>query len=108
METMQTEGVYVLVVRYLAPLDQIDEAMDSHRCFLDRFYASGEFLASGPQRPRGGGVILARCASRARAEQIVAEDPFVQRGLAAYEVIEFRPNRGPFAQPLLEAGATTT
>ncbi len=77
--------------------------MESHRRFLDRFYATGEFLASGPQHPRDGGVILAHCSSRARAEEIAAGDPFVRQGLADYQIVAFTPNRGPFAQPLVDA-----
>ena len=94
---MASESTFVLVVTYQADLDEIDTWLEAHRSYLDEHYASGEFVSSGPQVPRIGGVILARCADRARVEKIVAEDPFTQQGLATYEVIEFAPNRGMFS-----------
>lgn len=95
------ETMFVLVLTYVAPLEAIDAALADHRLYLDRHFASGEFLASGPRQPRVGGVILARAESRKRVEELVAEDPFAQQGLARYEVIEFAPTRGPFAGALL-------
>jgi uncharacterized protein YciI len=92
--------LFVIVLTYTSSLSAIDQAMAAHRRFLDTFFASGEFLASGPRERRIGGVILARASDRTRIDEIINADPFAQWGLASYEVIAFAPNRGPFASPL--------
>jgi uncharacterized protein YciI len=58
---------------------------------LDRYYQSGHLIASGPQVPRTGGVILAKASSRDELVKIFAEDPFVKQGYAEYQYIEFIP-----------------
>lgn len=75
---------------YKVDLAQIDAAMNPHMAWLNKHYASGAFVASGRKVPRDGGVILATGDDRASIEAIVAEDPFVARGLASVRVIEFR------------------
>ena len=95
---------WILVVTYTAPIDRIEALLPAHIRYLDRFFASGEFLASGPRVPRSGGVIVASAFDRGRVEAIVAADPFVVSGIATYKVIPFRPTRGPFAAAL--TGAT--
>jgi uncharacterized protein YciI len=83
--------MFVIVIRYLKPLSEIEKVVDSHRAFLDRYYQSGHLLASGPQVPRSGGIILAKASSRDELVKIFAEDPFVKQGLAEYQFIEFVP-----------------
>ena len=98
--------IFVLVVGYTASLPAIDAAMPAHQRFLDEHFAAGEFLASGPQVPRTGGVIIARAADREAIERLIAADPFVRDGLAAYDVHAFLPTRGPFALPLRDGTAS--
>lgn len=95
--------VWLLVVTYTAPLERIDALLPAHVRFLDRFYASGEFLASGPRSPRNGGVIVAHAPGRDHLDDIVAADPFVQAGAATYSIVGFAPTRGPLAAALLGA-----
>ncbi|HQR25436.1 MAG TPA: YciI family protein [Nocardioides sp.] len=97
--------VFVLIVTYTGPLTAIDAAMPAHRRFLDEHFAAGAFLASGPQAPRTGGVIIARAADRDAIEQLIAADPFTRDGLATYDVHAFLPTRGPFALPLRDSAA---
>jgi uncharacterized protein YciI len=99
------DPAFVLVVRYTAPLEEIEALMDAHRAWLDRHYAAGTFLASGPQVPRVGGVILARGESAAAIRDLVGTDPFLRAGAADYDVIEFAPNRGPLT-PALTSGVS--
>ena len=82
--------MFIIELTYKAPLDQIDAHMKQHMVFLNKHYASGHFLVSGRQIPRAGGIILAVGKSRAEIEAIAAQDPFCQRGLAEYRVVEFR------------------
>ena len=94
--------VWLLVINYTAPLERIDALLPAHVRFLDRHFASGSFLASGPQHPRLGGVIVAHAPDRDHLDQIVASDPFVQAGAATYNVVTFTPTRGPLAAALLD------
>ncbi len=50
-----------------------------------------DFIASGPQSPRVGGVIMIKGESRAAVEAIIAQDPFNINGVADYQIIEFTP-----------------
>jgi uncharacterized protein YciI len=88
---------FVLLITYTAPLPRIDALLDEHRAWLDKHFADGTFVVSGPQVPRVGGTILATAESRRRVEDVVSTDPFVRAGIAAYHVIEFTPTRGPYA-----------
>ena len=55
--------MFVILVNYIEPLNEIDAHLEAHRRFLDEGYAAGYFLVSGPRVPRTGGVILAKAAS---------------------------------------------
>jgi uncharacterized protein YciI len=88
---------FVLLITYTAPLPRIDALLDEHRAWLDKHFADGTFLVSGPQVPRVGGTILATAESRRQVEDVVSTDPFVRAGVAAYRVIEFTPTRGSYA-----------
>jgi len=92
--------VFVVLVRYQVPLARIDELLAAHRAFLDRLYAEGAIVASGPQVPRAGGVILARGSDEATVRATFAQDPFAREGAATYEFVQFDPTR---TAPGLEA-----
>ena len=85
--------MFVVELTYKAPLAKIDARMSAHVAFLKKYYASGNFLVSGRQIPRVGGIILAVGDSRAKIEAIMAEDPFCQHGLADVRIIEFRASQ---------------
>ena len=51
--------MFVVLLNYEKPLEEIDDLMSDHMAYLRRCYASGVFLASGRREPRTGGVILA-------------------------------------------------
>lgn len=83
--------MFVLILTYKAPIEKVLELLDAHRCYLDKYYATGNFLASGPQVPREGGIILCRAESRAEVENMIKEDPF--NAVADYQIIEFEANK---------------
>ena len=83
--------LYVVVVSYIKPIEEIDRFLAAHRSFLKRHYASNRFLASGPQNPRNGGVIISKGNSKEEVLNLLKEDPFMVNGIARYEVIEFDP-----------------
>ena len=71
----------------------IDAHMRAHVAFLKKYYAAGNFLVSGRQVPRTGGIIIALADSREQIESIMAEDPFCKHGLADVRIIEFRASQ---------------
>ena len=85
--------MFVIELIYKAGLSRIDAHMKSHVAFLKKYYEAGNFLISGRQIPRTGGIILAVGESRLQIEAIIQEDPFVKHGLADARVIEFRASQ---------------
>ena len=85
--------MFVIELNYTSPLADIDAHMKEHMAFLRRYYASGNFLVSGRQIPRTGGVILAVGESKEKIEALMREDPFVSHGLATVRVVEFRASQ---------------
>ena len=86
-----SEFLFIVLLTYKLPLAEVERHLAAHREYLDRQYAAGTFLCSGPQNPRTGGVILCRAADRAAVETLTAEDPFRIHGVTDYEIIEFSP-----------------
>ena len=85
--------MFVIELIYKAGLAKVDAHMAAHVKFLNKYYASGNFLVSGRKIPRDGGIIVAVGDSRDQIETIVREDPFVARGLADFRIIEFRASQ---------------
>ena len=85
--------MFVIELTYNAPLANIDAHMRAHVAFLNKYYAAGNFLVSGRQVPRTGGIIIALADSREQIESIMAEDPFCKRGLADVRIVEFRASQ---------------
>lgn len=88
----ESHTMFVVDLHYVAPFEQIDPLIDDHVLFLERNYAAGRFIASGPKVPRTGGVIIAVSDSRAELETCLHDDPFHQHGVAKYTITEFRPS----------------
>jgi uncharacterized protein YciI len=85
----------LMISTYLAPLDEVDKAREAHSAFLDTL---GETVISGGrQDPPVGGVVLLDAATVEEAERIMADDPYVQRGLARYTATGWKPSRGVLA-----------
>ncbi len=85
--------MFVIELTYKADLTEIDQHMSAHVRFLKKYYASGNFLISGRKIPRDGGIILAVGKSRQHIEAVIEEDPFYERGLADFRIIEFRASQ---------------
>ncbi|MEV6578812.1 YciI family protein [Streptomyces sp. NPDC051582] len=81
--------MFIMELDYTAPIEAVEDVLDAHVAWLDGYYASGVFLASGRKVPREGGVILAAGISRAEAERIAAQDPFTLAGVCEYRITEF-------------------
>jgi uncharacterized protein YciI len=85
--------MFVLLLTYTRPLEDVDALMRDHMAWLREHYAAGRFVVSGRRVPRTGGVILARGDDRDEIEAIAAADPFVRGGVATCEVVEFRASQ---------------
>jgi uncharacterized protein YciI len=86
-------AMFIIELTYKAALAEIDANMASHVSFLKKYYAAGNFLASGRKIPRDGGIIVAVAKSRHHIEAIIREDPFYERGLADFRIIQFRASQ---------------
>jgi uncharacterized protein YciI len=105
-ETQRHPSLFVIILRYLVSLEEIDTAMKQHIAYLDKHYDKGDFLVSGRQVPRTGGVILACARNRNALDKIIKQDPFVKRKLASADIIEFTASQfGKGLQGWLKAAA---
>lgn len=81
--------MFVIDLKYIVPLEQLDAHMTEHVKYLHKYYKLNVFVASGRKVPRTGGVILAKGKSREEVDEIIREDPFYQHKLAEFSVTEF-------------------
>lgn len=81
--------IYVVVLTYVKPLQEVDAQIPEHVKWLKRGYAEGVFLASCRRIPRNGGVILAKCDSIESLEERLSQDPFQKLKIAEAEIIPF-------------------
>lgn len=89
--------MYLMISTYLKPLDEVDQARDEHLAFLAGLEERGLVVSAGRQDPPKGGVILLDVDTEAEARTIIADDPYVKHGLAAYEPTGWKPSRGILA-----------
>lgn len=83
--------MFIVELTYLAPLAEVNKYLQAHREFLDYHYKQGLFLASGPQKPRVGGVLIALTQDKAHLEAVLQQDPYCLAEIATYRLIEFTP-----------------
>ncbi len=85
--------MFIAILTYKKPLSEVDRFLAAHREYLSKHYAVGDFIASGPQTPRVGGVIMMKAESRMAVDAIIAQDPFNINGIADYQIVEFTPTK---------------
>ncbi len=83
--------MFIAILTYKKPLEEVDRFLKAHRDYLAEHYAAGDFIASGPQNPRIGGVIMIKAANREDVNTIISQDPFNINGIADYQIVEFTP-----------------
>lgn len=81
----------IILLRYLKSIEELEKYVVPHRAFLDECYKKDLLVASGPQIPRSGGVIIANHTNREFIKKLFEQDPFYIYGLAEYQFIEFNP-----------------
>ncbi len=98
--------LFLILLQYRVPTGEVDRHLEEHRSYLQRHYAAGHFLLSGPQEPRTGGAILAIAGSRDEVAQWVSEDPFQRANVADYTIVAWKPTlRGPMIPAALAPDA---
>lgn len=83
--------MFIAILTYKKPLSEVDRFLAAHREYLAKHYAAGDFIASGPQTPRVGGVIMIKAENHTVVDAIIAQDPFNINGIADYQIVEFTP-----------------
>jgi len=89
--------VYLMISTYLVPLDEVDKAREAHMTFLEGLEDRGLVVTAGRQDPPVGGVVLLDTDTAEEAVELMAADPYVQRGLATYVATGWIPTRGALA-----------
>ncbi|MFI5954540.1 YciI family protein [Cryptosporangium sp. NPDC051539] len=85
--------MFVVTLTYVADISEVDAELDGHMAWLESQFTDGVFVASGPRVPRHGGVILAQGVDREELNRRLSLDPYAEKCLADYTVIEFDPTR---------------
>ena len=85
--------MYIVNLNYVKPIEDVEKHLEAHVAFLDKYYESGNFIASGRKNPRTGGVILCNAENKEALNDILSEDPFNVNAIAEYEVTEFFPSK---------------
>ncbi len=83
--------LFVCLVHYTKPLEEVLQKLDVHRAYLKKGYDKGILLASGARNPRDGGIIIGKFTNKDEAVRFSQADPFTQHNLARYEIFEFEP-----------------
>ena len=91
-----TEGALQLYVMLLRRQDgaRLAEHLAAHEARLAELHRVGVVIFAGPFA-EGGGLTIFRAASRAEAERIAAEDPFVIHGTHRPELFAWNPWLSP-------------
>jgi uncharacterized protein YciI len=83
--------VFIVQLTYKTPLTEVDKYLSAHRDFLEYYYKQGLLVASGPMKPRTGGIIIAATNDKEWLLSIFKEDPYYLAEIADYQFIEFTP-----------------
>lgn len=83
--------MFVVQLTYKVNIEEVNKYLAAHREFLDYYYKQGLLIASGPMKPRTGGIIIAASNNREEVETIFLKDPFYLAEIAEYQFIEFLP-----------------
>lgn len=94
--------MFILNLTYKKSLGEVEKFLGEHILYLNKYYASGNFICSGRKNPRSGGIILCLANDITLVEKLIQEDPFKREGIADYEIIEFSPTKcSPKFEPVI-------
>ena len=83
--------MFIIQLTYKTSINEVNKYTQAHREFLDYHYKQGLLVASGPMKPRTGGIIIAATTDKAYLESVFKQDPFYLAEIADYHFIEFTP-----------------
>jgi uncharacterized protein YciI len=83
--------MFIIQLTYKTPIHEVDKYLQAHREFLDYYYRQGLLIASGPMKPRTGGIIIAATNDKSQLEAIFKKDPYYLAEIADYQFVEFTP-----------------
>ncbi|HEY0208294.1 YciI family protein [Acerihabitans sp.] len=82
--------MFIVDLTYEEPIEKVEALLEAHLAWLQKYFATGDFVASGRKVPRIGGIILTRTLARPDLDNILAQDPFTE--VANYSITEFVPS----------------
>lgn len=85
--------MFIISLMYKVAIENVEQHIPEHNSFLQKYYDSGLFIASGRKEPRTGGIIICNAQSRNEVEKIIKEDPFHMHQIADYDITEFIPSK---------------
>ena len=85
--------MFIIILTYQKEISEVEIYLESHRQYLETNYKSGNFIASGRQEPRVGGIILCRAKNKDEVDNLIQSDPFYIHKVAKYDIIQFEPNK---------------
>jgi uncharacterized protein YciI len=99
--------MYVVLITYTAPLEEIDYVLADHATWLGKQYEAGFFLASGRRDPLIGEVIITAPMNRDKLSAVLGTDPFSLHRFAHYDVVAYQATRtcrelAPYNEAILE------
>ncbi|NFR85928.1 MULTISPECIES: YciI family protein [unclassified Clostridium] len=85
--------MFIVNLTYIKSVEEVENHLEDHIVFLNKYYDSNNFICSGRKNPRTGGVILCNAKNMEEVKKIISEDPFNKNRIADYEIIEFQPTK---------------
>ncbi|NDV56795.1 YciI family protein [Bacteroides sp. 519] len=85
--------MFIIILTYQKEITEVEKHLEAHREYLDSNYKSGNFIASGRQEPRVGGIILCRADNKQDVQLLIQSDPFYINEVAKYDIIQFEPTK---------------
>jgi len=84
------------VTTYTSPLPPDDPALPAHWDYVAECYRRQVLVASGPQEPRTGGIVIVRGTDQAQAQMVMDGDPLVAAGRVTYQLLAFTATRAAY------------
>ena len=85
--------MFIILINYTKPIEEVNAVVAEHRAYLDTLYAKDKLICSGKRSTLTGGVLLSHAKSREEIDEIIKNDPYNLKSVAEYEVIEFTPGK---------------
>jgi len=83
--------LFVVLLHYTKPIEEVNAVRPRHLEHVERHSRAGVFQAWARRDPPAGGVLIATAPDRASLDAIVAQDPYIQAGVARAEIVEYSP-----------------